>query len=277
MNHYEAKLEARRERLLARADRLREESARRFQSARSRIEHIPPGQPILVGHHSEKRHRRDLARHDTDMRAGIDAQERAAEAARRAEGVGNAGISSDDPDAPAKLAERIAALEKRQTMMTLVNKLLRRGDDAGILALGVKPSTLERLKTPDYCGRVGFAPYELQNNGSNIRRLKARLAQVERLQKQETTEVVLGEIRIVQNAEANRTQIFFPGKPEEMIRKTLKSRGFRWAPSEGAWQRHLSTQALWAAEQVVKLMRDDHGENHVEHAEGGARSYDGQP
>jgi hypothetical protein len=277
MNHYEQKLEARRERLLARADRLREESSRRFQSARSRIEHIPPGQPILVGHHSEKRHRRDLARHDTDMRAGIDAQERAEEAARRAEGVGRAGISSDDPDAADKLAERIKVLEERQTMMTVVNKLLRRGDDAGILALGVRQSTLERLKTPDYMGRTGFASYELQNNGSNIRRLKARLAYVQRLQKQETVEVEIGDVRIVQNAEANRTQIFFRGKPEAMIRKTLKSYGFRWAPSEGAWQRHLSTQAQWAAEQVVKSMRDANGKNISDHPEGGARSLDGLP
>lgn len=254
MNEYEAKLERRRERLEARAERLKAESSRRFGSAMSHIEHIPPGQPILVGHHSEKRHRRDLARHDRDMRAGIEAQERAQEAARRAEGVGTAGISSDDPEAPEKLQERIKALEALQLQMTTVNRLLRKGDDAAILALGVKPETLARIKTPDFMGRTGFADYQIANNGSNIRRLKARLAAIESRRGRQTTEHEVGGVRIVQNAEINRTQIIFPGKPEEMIRKALKAHGFRWAPSEKAWQRHLSESAKWAAEHVVKLM-----------------------
>jgi len=53
---------------------------------------IPPSQPILVGRHSEARHRRDLARIDRAMRRSIDADEasksygrRAAAAARRVE------------------------------------------------------------------------------------------------------------------------------------------------------------------------------------------------
>lgn len=53
---------------------------------------IPPGQPILVGHHSEARHRRDLATMGRAMRRSIDANDtsrhyerRAAAAARRVE------------------------------------------------------------------------------------------------------------------------------------------------------------------------------------------------
>ena len=34
--------------------------------------HIPMGQPILVGHHSERRHRRDIARIDSNMRRAIE-------------------------------------------------------------------------------------------------------------------------------------------------------------------------------------------------------------
>ena len=63
-----------------------------WQQARSVADMIPPGQPILVGHHSEARHRRDLARIDRSMRRSIDADEasksysrRAAAAARRVE------------------------------------------------------------------------------------------------------------------------------------------------------------------------------------------------
>lgn len=56
------RLEQRAERLEDRADRLGDESAARYAAGKRIADGIPMGQPILVGHHSEKRHRRDLAR-----------------------------------------------------------------------------------------------------------------------------------------------------------------------------------------------------------------------
>lgn len=71
-----------RERREARAEKLREWAAKRdaksaagFQAARTVADGIPLGQPILVGHHSEKRHRRDIARIDSGMRAGAEKTE----------------------------------------------------------------------------------------------------------------------------------------------------------------------------------------------------------
>lgn len=42
------------------------------KKANSIMSMIPPGQPILVGHHSERRHRRDLERIDSGMRKSIE-------------------------------------------------------------------------------------------------------------------------------------------------------------------------------------------------------------
>jgi hypothetical protein len=42
-----------------------------WEAERQILDFIPPGQPILVGHHSEGRHRRDLQRADNHMRSGI--------------------------------------------------------------------------------------------------------------------------------------------------------------------------------------------------------------
>lgn len=39
--------------------------------------HIPMGQPILVGHHSERRHRRDIARIDSNMRKAVEESKKA--------------------------------------------------------------------------------------------------------------------------------------------------------------------------------------------------------
>lgn len=44
------------------------------------------GQPILIGHHSEKRHRKDIARTDQLGRKGLEAHREAENAVRRAEG-----------------------------------------------------------------------------------------------------------------------------------------------------------------------------------------------
>jgi len=61
------------ERLRSRAQRQRGRAQDRSAAAHSVLDAIPPGQPILVGHHSEGRHRRDLARADRAMRDAVEA------------------------------------------------------------------------------------------------------------------------------------------------------------------------------------------------------------
>ena len=52
------------------------------------------------------------------------------------------------------------------------------------------------------------------------------------------------------NREDNRLQVFFDGKPDADTRAELKSSGFRWAPSVGAWQRQLTDNAIRAADRL---------------------------
>ena len=53
--------------------------------------------------------------------------------------------------------------------------------------------------------------------------------------------------RVEVNKEGNLLQIFFNDKPDKETRAALKSNGFRWAPSVGAWQRQLNDNAIYAA------------------------------
>lgn len=55
------------------ADNAGSKAASAFKTAHDIGSYIPFGQPILVGHHSEKRHRRDIDRIDRNMRAGTEA------------------------------------------------------------------------------------------------------------------------------------------------------------------------------------------------------------
>lgn len=47
-----------------------------------------------------------------------------------------------------------------------------------------------------------------------------------------------------------RLQIIFDGKPNADVRTELKGEGFRWAPSQGAWQRQLTDNAMRAARRL---------------------------
>ena len=55
------------------------------------------------------------------------------------------------------------------------------------------------------------------------------------------------------NREENRVQIIFDGKPDADVRAALKQNSFRWAPSQGAWQRMLTQNGICAARQVTEV------------------------
>ena len=244
MNSYEQKQERRRERFETLSAKAATESGRHFTQADS-MAHMMNGTPILVGHHSEGRHRRDIGRMDNHMRKGFDLRKQGAAYSQKAASVGTGGISSDDPGAVAKLKERIAKLEANQDTMKKTNAAIRRGNDQALLDMGWTSEKIEGLKRPDFVGRVGFPGYALTNNSGNIRRLKQRLVDMEQHRDDETQEIDAGEgVRIVDNVEENRVQIIFPGKPDADVRGKLKQWGFRWAPSAGAWQRQRSPVAV---------------------------------
>lgn len=275
MNDYERKQEAKRERLEAAADRARAKAAAHYKRAdlREDVSGIPLGQPILVGHHSEGRHRRAIAKADNAMRASIEADKRAGDLAARAAAVGTGGISADDPEAIQKLQAEVDTAQARQDFMKAANVVIRKALKAGITpespiadlepwmakaekATG-KPwgegSIREALK-PDFAGRTGFAAYQLQNNGANIKRMEKRIAQLraahaeaEAASGESKTTSYQGVCDIVENFDENRLQIIFDGKPTAEVRTILKGCGFRWAPSQGAWQRQLNDSARHAA------------------------------
>lgn len=256
MNHYEAKQEARRERLEARADRLRNEADASFRKGSMSEENtgIPFGQPILVGHHSEGRHRAAIARADRAMRKGVELNKAANEAESRAAGVGSGGISSDDPDAVVKLKVELADIEARIIRENAANKAMRKGDWDGVAA-AVGPELAAKEKA--FFERWGYAGFHVQNRRANALRIKKRIEQLSKIDRSAPDKVEeIGEVRKVESAEENRLQLFFPGKPAPYVIKDLKAYGFRWAPSNGCWQRQLSNGARYAAEQVLKKVAE---------------------
>ena len=57
--------------------------------------------------------------------------------------------------------------------------------------------------------------------------------------------------KIIRNKDEMRLQLVFDGKPAEKTREILKSNGFRWAPSQTAWQRLLNDNAEYALKRIA--------------------------
>jgi len=174
--------------------------------------------------------------------------------------IANAPILSDDGEAITKLEAKIKKAEEYQELMKAANKIARKkiGDDEKLtllVDLGLKEASARKVLEPNYMGKIGFPSWQLSNNNANIRRMKQRVEGLKITQKQETTSrEINGGIEIIENTELHRIQIIFPDKPDYETRKILKSNGFRWAPSQGAWQRHLNSNGRWAVDRVLKVV-----------------------
>ena len=240
---YHVKREDRIERLRAKADKAQRLAESAMARARRMADVIPFGQPVLIGHHSEKRDRNYRARIDRTYRRAFDLEATAKHYRERAKAAeANKAISSDNPDAVTELTDKLDRLHARQTKMKAANAAWRK---AG------RPSFPDRDWGQN---EAPHAPYELSNLSGNIRRIKERIKQLEQAATAETVEEDHGLVKLVENVDENRVQLIFPGKPDEDTRGLLKSFGFRWSPTNGAWQRHLDNAGRAAAGAIVNRL-----------------------
>lgn len=171
----------------------------------------------------------------------------------------NAPIQSGEADTVQRLLDKLQELERTQEMMKEGNKIIRSGDDVRnrLLALGWKEKVInEVLATGNWWG-VGFPKFMLTNNAAEIRRLKERLKGEEIranvLEKTDASQLVFEGGYIEPHEQDNRLRIFFDDIPDAEIRQKLKGMGFRWSPSNKAWQRQLTVNALLAAKRAVGI------------------------
>lgn len=250
MNTYEEKRAARIDRLHARADGLAAEGERRLAGARKIADGIPFGQPILVGHHSERHARRDAERIRTGFTKGFGLLDDARDAERRAKAAKTStAISSDDPNAPERLRAKADGIAAERAQGVAINKVIRlaKGDEAkaiaGLLELGLSEAVCGKMLTKDFAGRIGVPSYHLSNLSAEERRVRQRLEKLEAAVAEGDPEPIVREGARLEQSD-NRVRLIFDGKPPSEIREKLKRSGFRWAPSAGAWQR-MAGPGVW--------------------------------
>ncbi len=231
MNWYEEKQEARRQRIEERATKLRKEAEAKSAEGWKRLEAIPFGQPILVGHHSERSDRAYRARAIGKIDKAIELDRKAEELQQRAESVGTSGISSDDPDAVSKLDDKLAKLLESHAIMVERNKEARQ--------LGhPKP----------------YPAYMLTNSNANIRRIRERITSLQRARTAPPMDAKHGNgWMMYEDKEANRIVIRFDKRVNPEVVKALRSCAFLWSPTRKEWVRK-NVNARYAIDRIYKTL-----------------------
>lgn len=170
-------------------------------------------------------------------------------------------IKSDDPEAIVKLTKKIQTLETNHQKMKDANRVLRNKKTTtdkkrlDLLELGFSEKATDALMKPDSMNTIGFASFSLTNNLAEIKRLKSRLTQIQRIEAK-AKEVGSKNLeyvgaKVVENYEAKRVQVIMDDKPSSEIRTALKKRGFKWSPKNSAWQRSLNNNSMYHAKSVM--------------------------
>lgn len=267
-NQEEQRQEERRDRFLNRAETAARRSGTAWQASHDATSGIPAGQPIMVGHHSEGAHRRAIGRSNSSMRVCVDEQEKAKYYAGRAASVGNAGISSTDPDAVRKLMLKLLGLQITQERMKAANSVIRSKSKkkypdqaAKILALvglGFSEAEAKKLFEPDFCARVGFPSYKLSNNGSNMKRIQERIKELGSLTEIEDEEYSLfdGWLGVEINQHEGRVCLRNGSKPSKGVRDIYGRNGFNWSPTNEVWSRKLTRNAIGSIKTIEQALSE---------------------
>lgn len=255
MNDYEQKKQDRIDRLRARADKARAQSDALWKESGVMASAIPAGQPIRGG--TDQRYRdRMMGKMEKSFAAMDKAEyyERRAQAAEE-----NTAISSDDPEAIAKLTKKLEGLQKAQEYMKAVNDYYKAtGTCQGFPGLSDEEAAkLEDGMKYHPWDRKPFASASLSNNNQNINTTKKRIQQLTEAKELGYTGWTFEGGRVEANGDKNRLQIFFDEIPSEEVRTELKGWGFKWARSEGAWQRQLTDNAIYAASRIKAIQPTD--------------------
>lgn len=218
-----ADYEERRNKRIKRYNELSEKAKERSEmysnSNANRILEMTPGQPILIGHHSEQKHRRLIEKAHNDIKKSIELDDKSKFYSSRAKSAENSKvIYSDDPNAVDKLKEKIQRLEHEKA----------------------------NIKAREH------SAWELTNIGATIRETKRRIERLENLEKVDFPEIKFNGGKAINNKELNRIQLLFDDIPNKEVRKELKSNGFHWSRTEGAWQREFNENSINATKKIIE-------------------------
>ena len=233
MNTYEEKQQRKLERFQELSQKHTQE-AEALDKINRHVGEILNGQPILIGHHSEKRHRREIERMHNRIHKSIEHNKTAEYYDNKIKNIENPrSISSDDPEAVKRLKEKLDGVLREIAYWKTIKK--------------AEPRTYD--SSPE-----DARWYMLDNRNAEKRRILKRIEEIQNLSQVETDQIING-IRIF--TDENRVKIDFGYKPSEETRTKLKQNGFRWSPFNQTWQSFLKPHYILRAVEIVKEEKRD--------------------
>lgn len=172
-------------------------------------------------------------------------------------------IYSDDAMAIEKLEAKIDSLKELQNKMKEVNAYYKKHKTLENCDLLTKSEMIDRYRTMEMFTYYGqpYPSFELTNNNQNIHRLQERLDNLKKLKErannetQQKYEQIEG-IEITEDATDMRIRLKFDEIPDAETRTLLKHWGFKWSPSNSAWQRQLTNNGIYATKKVIEKLKE---------------------
>ena len=164
-------------------------------------------------------------------------------------------IKSTDKNAIEKLNQKIEQLEAEKDFIKRSEKACKEFQKKKDFSVFEKYN-IPQKEAKEYVSQIERHGIPLiRGNASinaEIRRVKERIASLEKSKATEDENFDIENGRILVNKEAQRVQIFFDNIPDANTREALKKRAFKWAPSVKAWQRTLTGNAIDAVRYLIK-------------------------
>ncbi len=252
---YDTRRAERIERFQGYADNARKSAEDAFDRARSIADRIPLGQPLLLGHHSEKRHRADLTRIDTAQSKCCSESNRAKYWEERAQAAEkNRAISSRDPNALERLQSKLEKLTAERDRMKAVNRAWRAGKLPG---LGFSEEEIARMtariQEAYSWEKQPFPKWKVSNLSARVRDVQKRIEGLEQRAELSSETIEGNGYRIEFSDDPVRIEVYFDAIPPEETRTAMKRSGFRWSRYLKAW---CATDKEWNREFITGLLAE---------------------
>ena len=164
-------------------------------------------------------------------------------------------IKSTDKNAIEKLNQKIELLEAEKDFIKRSEKACKEYQKTKDFSVFEKYN-IPQKEAKEYVEQIERLGHPLiigiSSISAEIRRVKERIALLEKSKASEDENFDIENGRILVNKEAQRVQIFFDNIPDANTRDALKKRAFKWAPSAKAWQRTLTGNAIDAVKYLIK-------------------------
>lgn len=177
--------------------------------------------------------------------------------------VGTGAVDLADPNAKEMLSERLEKYKKELEHSKEINAYWRKHKSlVGFPEMDpekaeeMTKSIEESLQRHPWISSP-VPGYELTSLRDKIKRTTERLEELNRRQETPNSENEYEGFTVIENNDVMRLQIIFPDKPDEVTRNILKSNGFKWAPSQNAWQRQLTDNSRRALKRIIKELQPE--------------------